>query len=170
MRKFLRYIIIILAVGAITFIGNVNAALLPTTKVAVDTNSVMSRSEVKDEALRISAANNRNSQRSFFSSFRNFFPFRVNNSENDKLLSNVKIFPNPISEQINLSFSLGKQSSVSIKVMDALGNEVMTLLNQELEAGNQSHAFETNNKLTNGFYFIRVSAGAETVVKRISVL
>ena len=54
--------------------------------------------------------------------------------------------------------------------MDALGNEVMTLLNQQLDSGNQSHVFETHNKLSKGYYFIRVAAGTETVVKRISVL
>ncbi|SKB27153.1 Por secretion system C-terminal sorting domain-containing protein [Parapedobacter luteus] len=118
----------------------------------------------------LEASAERRVQRSFFSSFKSFFPFRTNNAQDEKLLSGVKVFPNPVVDQISLSYRLGKQSSVSIKVMDALGNEVMTLLNQELDAGPQNHVFETNNKLTNGFYFIRVSAGAETVVKRISVL
>lgn len=106
--------------------------------------------------------------RSFFSPFRQIF--QNSNTASEKLLSNVKIFPNPVAEQINLSFRLDKQADVSIKVMDALGNEVVTLLNQQLESGNQNHTFETHNKMTKGFYFIRVSANTETVVKRISVL
>ena len=159
-----------LTVSTITLIGDVNAALMSTAMVVVDSSSVVKRNDTKEAALRVSAAEKNSSQRSIFSSFRNFLPFRGNNVDDNKLLSNVKVFPNPIAEHINLSFRLGKQSSVSIKVMDALGNEVMTLLNQELDAGSQSHAFETNNRLTNGFYFIRVSAGTETVIKRISVL
>ncbi len=107
--------------------------------------------------------------RSIFSPFRQFFPSRASRVQ-EKLISNVKIFPNPVADQINLSFRLDKASEVSIKVMDALGNEVMTLLNQQLDAGNQSHVFETHNKLSKGYYFIRVAAGTETVVKRISVL
>ncbi len=170
MRKFLHNIIVILAVSTITFIEDVNATWSSGVMVVVDSNSVVKKNEVREGALRVGAAGKGNSQRSFFSSFKNFFPFRGNHVDNDKLLSNVKVFPNPVAESINLSFRLGKQSSVSIKVMDALGNEVMTLLHQDLDEGNQSHAFETNNKLTNGFYFIRVSAGTETVVKRISVL
>ncbi len=167
MRKFLHHTIIALTVSTVIIVGEANAALSSATMA--DTSRVVNSSEARSTALQVSSAEKRN-QRSFFSSIRNFLPFRINNAENDKLLSSVKVFPNPIVDQISLSYRLGKQSSVSIKVMDALGNEVMTLLNQELDAGPQSHVFETSNKLTNGFYFIRVSAGTETVVKRISVL
>lgn len=97
-------------------------------------------------------------------------PFRQSGNDNEKLLSNVKVFPNPIVDQISLSYRLSKTSAISIKVMDALGNEVMTLFQQEQDAGPQSHVFDIANKLTNGFYFIRVTAGTETVIKRISVL
>lgn len=92
-----------------------------------------------------------------------------NSKEVDKLINNVKVFYNPISEQISLSFKLGKQSSVAIKVMDALGNEVIQLMNGSLDAGNQNLSFDPTGKLNSGFYFIRVVSGSETVVKRFSV-
>ena len=91
-------------------------------------------------------------------------------NDSEKLLSNVKVFPNQISDQINLSFKLNKDSNVSIKVMDALGNEVTTLLVQRLSAGEQTNSFNIGSKLNQGFYFIRVVAGTETIVKRIEVL
>lgn len=171
MRDFLRYIVVFFTVSMLVFTGSADAvqrstAATDTTRVAQASNGTQSKS------LSLSDSEKR-AQRSFFSSIRNFIPFRFANSnaiDNEKLLSNVKVFPNPIVDQISLSYRLSKQSSVSIKVMDALGNEVMTLLNQELDAGPQSHAFDTSDKLTNGFYFIRVSADTETVVKRISVL
>jgi hypothetical protein len=90
-------------------------------------------------------------------------------TESDKLINNVKVFYNPIAEQVTVSFKLAKQNTVSIKVMDALGNEVLGLMNGALEGGNQNLAFDTNKKLTSGFYFVRLVAGTETVVKRISV-
>lgn len=105
--------------------------------------------------------------RFFNPSFRNN---RTPDAENDKLISRVKVFPNPVSDQINLSFKLSKDNTVSIKLMDALGNEVMTLLSQRLDAGEQTHSFSIENKLSNGYYFIRLVAGSETVIKRISVL
>jgi len=89
--------------------------------------------------------------------------------DNDKLINTVKVFYNPVADQISVSFKLGRQNNVSIKVMDALGSEVLQLLNSNLEGGVQTLTFETNNKLTTGFYFVRVVAGSETVVKRISI-
>jgi len=87
----------------------------------------------------------------------------------DKLITNVKASYNPVVEQIVVSFNLTKQSSVTIKLMDALGNEVLHLFNGNLDEGNQNHLFDSNEKVTPGFYFLRVASGAETIVKRISI-
>ncbi len=87
-----------------------------------------------------------------------------------KTLSNVKVYPNPIEDQINISYTLGKEANVTIKIMDVLGNEIATLLSQRLPAGEQNHSFTISSRLNSGYYFIRLIAGNETVIKRISVL
>lgn len=89
--------------------------------------------------------------------------------DGEKLINNVKVFYNPVAEQITANFKLSKQGTVTIKVMDALGNEVLSLMNGSLEPGIQNLSFDSNGKLTTGFYFVRVTSGTETVVKRISV-
>ncbi|MGO1521038.1 MAG: T9SS type A sorting domain-containing protein [Sphingobacterium sp.] len=89
--------------------------------------------------------------------------------ENQKLINNVKVFYNPVSDEIAINFKLNKTNTVTIKVMDALGNEVLNLHNGSLEAGMQNLSFDTQQKLSEGFYFVRVSSGTETIVKRISV-
>lgn len=101
--------------------------------------------------------------------FTPFLPYK-RGGEQVKTISNVQVYPNPISDQINLTFKLGKDAKVSIKIMDALGNEVTTLLSERLVAGEQSHGFSVNGKLNSGYYFIRLMAGSETIVKRIQVL
>ncbi|PRD52585.1 T9SS type A sorting domain-containing protein [Sphingobacterium gobiense] len=98
----------------------------------------------------------------------NVFHFAAD-QENEKLIKNVKVFYNPVAEQITLNFTLSEQNTVVIKVMDALGNEVLNLMNGRLDAGLQSLSFDSDGKLTTGFYFVRVTSGSETVVKRISV-
>ena len=98
------------------------------------------------------------------------FSFNYKSDIDNKTLSNVKVFPNPVVDQINLAFQLNKDSKVTIKIMDALGNEITTLLSQRLTAGDQSHGFMINSKLNSGYYFIRIMAGSETIVKRIQVL
>lgn len=105
--------------------------------------------------------------------YKPFTPFSFNyraDSENSKVLSNVKVFPNPVTDQINLAFKLNKDIKVTIKIMDALGNEITTLLSQRLSSGEQSQGFMVNGKLNSGYYFIRIMAGSETIVKRIQVL
>src|SRR5690606_33540429 len=171
MSKFIRYIVVMLIVSTMVFAGGVSAVQL-SAYVVTDTTRIAQQNDEAQSSKTLLSDSEKRAQRSFFSNLRNFLPFRLNNNsvDNEKLLSSVKVFPNPIVDQISLSYRLSKRSTVSIKVMDALGNEVMTLLDQELDAGPQSHAFNTDNKLTNGFYFIRVSAATETVVKRISVL
>lgn len=89
---------------------------------------------------------------------------------NDKILNNVKVYPNPISDQLNLSFNISKEATVTVKIMDVLGNEITTLLSERVGAGDQNKPFQIASRITSGFYFIRVSVGSEVITKRISVL
>jgi len=88
----------------------------------------------------------------------------------DKLLTDVQVYPNPITDQINVKYALSRDAIVTVKIMDVLGNDVATLLSQRIASGEQSFSYPLNNKLSRGFYFIRVVAGTESVIKRISVL
>ena len=88
----------------------------------------------------------------------------------DKLLNNVQVYPNPVTDQINLKYELSRYSNVSIKILDVLGNDVNTIFSQRLEPGEKSFSYALNNKLNRGFYFVRIVAGTESVIKRISVL
>lgn len=88
----------------------------------------------------------------------------------DKILSVMRVYPNPVDDQINFVLRLERESNISIKIMDLLGNEVVTLSNERLSAGEQTKTFTIPNRLNSGIYFLRFVAGSETIVKRISVL
>ncbi len=88
----------------------------------------------------------------------------------DKLLNNVQVYPNPITDQINLKYDLSRNANVTIKIMDVLGNDIITLFSQRVEPGEKNFSYALNSKLNRGFYFVRVVAGTESVIKRISVL
>ena len=89
----------------------------------------------------------------------------------DKLLTIVKIYPNPVEDQLNIILSIGKDGTqTTIKIIDLLGNEVATLANERLNAGEQTKTFVIPNRINPGIYFLRVIAGSESQVKRISVL
>ncbi len=97
-------------------------------------------------------------------------PLNFPKFESDKLVSNVQVYPNPITDQINLRYNVSKNSAVTIKIMDILGNEVVTLFSQRVDPGEQKFTFNLNNKLSSGFYFVRLVVGNESVIKRISIL
>ena len=95
---------------------------------------------------------------------------KAGTAKSDKVLSVLRVYPNPVDDQINLTVKLERESLVSIKIMDLLGNEVVTLSTERLSAGEQTKTFTIPNKLNSGIYFLRFVTGSETVVKRISVL
>lgn len=90
----------------------------------------------------------------------------------DKLLNDVQVYPNPIkvTDEINLKYTISRNSNVTIKIMDVLGNDITTLFSSRVDSGDHNINYPINNKLTRGFYFVRVVAGTESVIKRISVL
>ena len=88
----------------------------------------------------------------------------------DKLLNNVQVFPNPVTDQINLKYDLSRYSNVTIKIMDVLGNDIITLFSQRVEPGEKTFNYALSSKLTKGIYFVRIVAGTESVIKHIAVL
>jgi hypothetical protein len=68
-------------------------------------------------------------------------------------------YPNPFNPTTVIRYSVPKSSLVSIKLFDLLGNEVMTLLNEEKSPGN--YEVEVNaSKLASGVYIYKMSASA----------
>ncbi len=164
-HKYFFIFLVALFIGTTLSTSSEAFASLPV-KLADSTNQPDQR---KPKSAIVDTRNNR--PQDIKLSYKPFTPFSFNyKQDNSKTLSDVKVFPNPVTDQINLIFKLNKDVKVTIKIMDALGNEVTTLLSQNLLAGEQSQGFMINGKLNSGYYFIRVMAGTETIVKRIQVL
>jgi Secretion system C-terminal sorting domain len=90
--------------------------------------------------------------------------------QSDKLLSNVEVYPNPVTDQINLKYSVSRNSTVTVKLMDVLGNNVTTLSSKMVEPGEQILPPYSTKNISRGFYFIHVVAGSEIVIKKVSIL
>ena len=90
--------------------------------------------------------------------------------KNEKTLTVLKIYPNPVVEQLNINLRLEKETSLSIKITDLLGNEVVTLANERVQHGEHTKTYNVPTKLNAGIYFLRIVAGGEPVIRKISVL
>lgn len=78
-------------------------------------------------------------------------------------------YPNPFNPATTISFSLPSKSFVSLKVFDALGREVSSLLSEELSAGKYSQQWNAAG-FSSGIYFYRLQAGSFVETKKLLLL
>jgi hypothetical protein len=97
-----------------------------------------------------------------------YVKFTVNHQD-DKLLSDVEVGPTPVTNQINFKYVVSRNTNVSIKIMDVLGNDLLNVFQQRVDLGEQKLSYSISNKLSRGFYFVKIVAGTESVIKRISI-
>ncbi|MCX7833364.1 MAG: T9SS type A sorting domain-containing protein [Ignavibacteria bacterium] len=75
-------------------------------------------------------------------------------------------YPNPFNPITKIKFDLPKSDFITLKIYDALGREVETLVNETLSAG--SYEVEWNaSKYSSGVYFYKLQAGEFMDTKRM---
>ena len=67
------------------------------------------------------------------------------------------------------NYDLPDNNYVSLKVFDALGKEVATLVNEKQNAGSYSVDFNGEG-FPSGVYFCKLSAGENSVIKRMVLI
>jgi hypothetical protein len=78
-------------------------------------------------------------------------------------------YPNPFNPSTTIKYTLGEAQFVSLKVYDVLGNEVATLVKEEVIAGSYNVSFNANG-LSSGIYFYSLTAGEITQTKSMMLL
>jgi len=78
-------------------------------------------------------------------------------------------YPNPFNPITKIRYSLPQQSNVSLIVYNVLGQEVITLVNEEKLIGNYEVNFEANG-LPSGIYFYRLHAGNFVETKKLILM
>ncbi len=69
-----------------------------------------------------------------------------------------KIYPNPFNPTTTIGFGIQNKSNVKITILNAIGEEVAVVLNEEREAGFHQVEFNAAN-LPSGVYFYQLKAG-----------
>jgi photosystem II stability/assembly factor-like uncharacterized protein len=78
-------------------------------------------------------------------------------------------YPNPFSPSTTISFTIPSRSFVSLKIFDALGKEVSTLVSGDLDIGEHSYQWNASG-LRSGVYLCRLQAGSFTATRKLSLL
>jgi len=78
-------------------------------------------------------------------------------------------YPNPFNPSTTISFSLSESRFTILNVYDVLGNEVASLVDEELEAGSYSLQLDASS-LPSGTYYYRISAGSFVATKKMILM
>ena len=87
-------------------------------------------------------------------------------------------YPNPFNPSAVISYQLPVSSNVILKVYDILGNEIVTLINDEKSAGSyevvftvgQSASGGSSPDIASGIYFYRLKAGSFVETKKMILM
>ncbi|MBI2619050.1 MAG: T9SS type A sorting domain-containing protein [Ignavibacteriales bacterium] len=78
-------------------------------------------------------------------------------------------FPNPFNPSTTIQFTIRERTTVSLRVFDALGREVRTLVTGEYDAGSYQTRFDAGS-LPSGVYFFTLSAGAIVETRKMILM
>lgn len=78
-------------------------------------------------------------------------------------------YPNPFNPKTSLQYAINSKQFVTLKVYDVLGNEVVTLVNENKEAGSYSVNFNASN-LPSGVYLYKLQAGEHTQSRKMTLV
>jgi len=96
----------------------------------------------------------------------------VDDIPGNELLRNFSLeqnYPNPFNPTTTISFILPSKSFVSLKVFDALGRQVASLVNEELPAGRYTQQWDAAG-LPSGMYYYRLQTGSYAETKKLVLL
>ena len=81
----------------------------------------------------------------------------------------VSAFPNPVTNILNVQYSLIKDADVSIEVYDILGSKII-----EEQSSTKSNQLQNTtidvSTLDSGLYFVKINAGESAITKKIQVV
>jgi hypothetical protein len=81
----------------------------------------------------------------------------------------LSAYPNPFNPVTTLEFNIPSAGKVELKIYDALGKEVTTLVSEERKEGSYKVRFNASS-LPSGIYLCRMSAGSYTITKKVVLL
>ena len=81
---------------------------------------------------------------------------------------NMTVFPNPANNLVAVNYNLSEQNKVSFDIFNLLGEKVQSFIGEEKAAGKNEQKFDIST-LTNGLYFLKITSGKWSEVKKFTV-
>jgi hypothetical protein len=78
-------------------------------------------------------------------------------------------YPNPFNPSTTINYALPERGLVKLVIYNIIGQQIATLVNQEMPAGYHSVNFDAS-KLSSGIYFYRLDTKGQTFSKKMMLL
>jgi hypothetical protein len=88
--------------------------------------------------------------------------------EENAFVSDVNVYPNPMTNNATVNFNLVAENAVSIAVVNSLGQIVANENLGNMAAGQQTYSLDAS-KLDNGFYFLNITVGNNVITKKVAI-
>jgi hypothetical protein len=81
----------------------------------------------------------------------------------------ISVFPNPVTDNINLSFNITDNQPVKAGIYNLNGQLVKPLMDEELSWGDHNRNFNVAGSLSTGIYLVKFTVGSNDYFKKIVV-
>jgi hypothetical protein len=78
-------------------------------------------------------------------------------------------YPNPFNPTTTIRYTIPSAASVQLKIYNVLGNEIATIVNEELPPGNYTVEYDASN-LPSGIYFYTLTTNDITETKKMTLI
>ncbi|CAN5184967.1 hypothetical protein BH09BAC1_BH09BAC1_22220 [soil metagenome] len=98
-------------------------------------------------------------------------PFTVTGIQNIDALSDksISVFPNPVSDRLNLSFNLAQGNDVKAAIFNLNGQLVKPLFEEALSSGTHDRSYNVAGELSTGIYLVKMTVDGADYFKKIVV-
>lgn len=81
----------------------------------------------------------------------------------------VEIYPNPVADELNISYTLPRNANVSIELMSAEGKRVQKLVDEKQLPGTHTYSLPSShlNMNTAGLYYLRLNVDGSMLVEKL---
>jgi len=94
-------------------------------------------------------------------------PENTNGIDDPIIISELKVFPNPMNNQFELSYYLQKPERVIVNLLDAKGSRVISLFDGNQNGGAQKFSLNLDEKISSGIYLLQLNAGEQMMMKKV---
>jgi len=88
--------------------------------------------------------------------------------DNSKMDFQLKVFPNPVTDKLFVSYSINQPEDVKMEIVNMLGEKVKEIRNEKQSIGQYDLSINTGN-FNNGVYFLKVTSSDSSQLMKFTV-